>query len=60
MDRKLYEAAKTVKEYCAGRSSCEDCPFNVGSFEAGYIGCYDRYPQDWDIEHLEQEVEEDA
>ena len=57
MDKKVYEAAKTLKEFCAGRSSCDDCPFKVGASEYGYAGCYERYPADWDIEHLEQEVE---
>lgn len=60
MDKKLYEAVKTVKEYCENNRGCDGCPFNVESKEDGYIGCYEIAPADWSIEHLEQEVEEDA
>lgn len=58
MDRKVYEAVKTVKDYCAGRNTCTGCPFDVDLGEDGYIGCYDSNPSEWKIEHLEQEVED--
>ena len=60
MDKKLYEAVKTVKEYCAGRNTRTGCAFDAEPDEDGYIGCFDCNPSEWKINHLEKEVEDNG
>lgn len=58
MDKKLYEALKTIQEHCSSNIGCAGCPLDVEPEEDGYIGCFNLAPADWNIEHFEQEVSE--
>ena len=57
MEKKLYEALRTIKELCVLQgATCKGCPLNISNDSA--CDLFDEAPEHWDLESL-IDIEED-